>query len=119
MNTQVSVTKKLRALPLLLFALFHAQGQEAFGSNFWQLPDAVRPATSETEKQHFVELIENVLSAFQPAAAKHNATFSYEVNWDSSGAGAFTLRRNGGHAHQRDQQEASVFPSLRQSKLLE
>jgi len=49
-----------------------------------------------SEKQHFVELIENVLSAFQPAAAKHNAILSCEVNWDSSGAGAFTLRRNGG-----------------------
>jgi hypothetical protein len=94
--TQGYSMKKLRALPLLLFALFHAQGQKALGSDYWLLPDNVRATTSEAEKQHFVQLIESVLSAFQPAAAKHNAVLSYEVNWNSSGAGAFTLRRNGG-----------------------
>jgi hypothetical protein len=62
MNTQEPVTKKLRALLLLLFALFHAQGQKALGSNYWRLPADVRATTSDPKSN----ILSNSLKMFYP-----------------------------------------------------
>ena len=45
---------------------------------------------------HFEQLISTTISIFQPYATARGAKLTYLVHWDSSGAGACALRKDGG-----------------------
>jgi hypothetical protein len=54
------------------------------------------PQPTEERKREFGALIDQIISKFQSSAQVHGAVFSYEINWNSSGIGAFTQRLNNG-----------------------
>lgn len=60
---------------------------------------AQAPATPDsltTDQRRFQALIEATLATFQSHAAAHRARLTSVIHWNSSGAGAFTLRKDGG-----------------------
>lgn len=70
-----------------------------FASQVFQIPNHPswnRDQVPEHRKQEFVEIVDQVITIFQPIAALYGANITREFYWDSSGSGAFTLRRRGG-----------------------
>ncbi|MEI8025161.1 MAG: hypothetical protein WCI18_02320 [Pseudomonadota bacterium] len=49
------------------------------------------------DRESFEKLVVSVLSYFDKYAAKNRAKITYEIFWDSSSSGAFTLRKDQGH----------------------
>jgi hypothetical protein len=91
----------LRAtLCLVLGAL---PGTAALGSEVFSLadhsPDRQAHADASLrimDAEHFESLITSTIDLFQPYAALRNARITQLIHWNSSGAGAFTFRKDGG-----------------------